>query len=69
MDKCCCSKQNGSCSNPINNSNKITMSYAYCYVPVQTFDKLYCVEDALKAGTLFKELYIPITEYGIQEAL
>ena len=61
----CCVKQKNPCADPVQNSNTIRMSYGYCYVPIQSFGKLFCTEEALKAGTLFKELYIPITEYGI----
>ena len=48
-----------------NDPDKIKMSYGYCYVPIQSFEKLFEPEQALAAGTLFKELYLPITEYGI----
>lgn len=64
MEKNCCYKK-PCCSDPIENLDTINMSYAYCYVPIQKFRKLFEIDDVLKAGTLFKELYIPITEYGI----
>ena len=64
MEKNCCCKKNP-CSNPVDNLSNIKMSYGYCYVPIQKFEKLFNIEDALKAATLFKELYIPITEYGV----
>ena len=36
----------------------------YAYVPVQRWRMLYKPEDALKAGTLFEELYLPMEVYG-----
>ncbi len=65
MDNKCCLKPQCQCSNAVDNKDKIKMSYAYCYVPIQTFEKLFEPENALNAGTLFKELCIPITEYGV----
>ncbi len=36
----------------------------YAYVPIQRWRMLYNPEDALKAGTLFEELYLPKEVYG-----
>ena len=40
------------------------MPVGYAYVPVQRFRMLYSHEDALKHGTLFEELYLPLGVYG-----
>ncbi len=37
---------------------------AYAYVPVQTMNELYADDKALKRGTLFPELDIPMPEYS-----
>ena len=36
----------------------------YAYVPIQRWRMLYTPEDALKSGTLFEELYLPMEVYG-----
>ena len=36
----------------------------YAYVPIQRWRMLYTPEDALRAGTLFEELYLPMEVYG-----
>lgn len=36
----------------------------FVYVPYQRFENLYSLSDALKNGTLFKELNIPFREYS-----
>ena len=36
----------------------------FVYVPYQRFEKLYELDEALKNGTLFKELNIPMSEYA-----
>ncbi len=36
----------------------------FVYVPYQRFEKLYDLSDALKNGTIFKELNIPFKEYA-----
>lgn len=36
----------------------------YAYVPIQRWRMLYNPENALKAGTLFEELYLPMEVYG-----
>ena len=35
----------------------------FCYVPVQKFENLYDVNDALSNGTLFADLNIPFEAY------
>lgn len=40
------------------------MRIGYAYVPIQRFRMLYTPEDALKHGTLFEELYMPLGVYG-----
>ncbi len=40
------------------------MRIGYAYVPIQRFRMLYSPEDALKHGTLFEELYMPLGVYG-----
>lgn len=39
-------------------------SVAYAYVPYQEMDKVYGEEKALKQGTLFPELDLPLGVYG-----
>ena len=41
-----------------------TLPLAYVYAPNQNFRLLYSAEEALKHGTLFKELYKPKEVYG-----
>ena len=36
----------------------------FVYVPYQAFKDLYNLSDALKQGTIFKELNIPFEEYS-----
>ena len=36
----------------------------YSYVPIQKFGEVYTYEDALKNGTLFPELNLPLGVYG-----
>ncbi len=36
----------------------------FVYVPYQHFRNLYDLKDALKNGTIFKELNIPFSEYA-----
>lgn len=36
----------------------------YAWVPIQKFGQIYSYEDALKRGTLFPELDLPLGEYG-----
>jgi len=36
----------------------------FVYVPYQRFQNLYGLSDALKNGTIFKELNIPFKEYS-----
>lgn len=38
--------------------------YAFAYVPYQKFENLYNTNDALWCGTLFKDLYMPFSEYA-----
>ncbi len=40
------------------------MPVGYAYVPIQHFRMMFPVEDALKHGTLFEELYLPLGVYG-----
>lgn len=35
----------------------------FCYVPIQKFENLYSVNDALKNGTVFADLNIPFEAY------
>ena len=39
-------------------------SVGFVYVPFQKFDNLYNQTDALKYGTIFKELNIPFESYS-----
>jgi len=36
----------------------------FVYVPYQRFENLYKTDEALKRGTLFKDLDIPFSEYS-----
>lgn len=36
----------------------------YAFVPVQRLENVFEPEEALKRGTLFPELYMPINVYG-----
>ena len=36
----------------------------FVYVPYQRFENLYNLDEALKKGTLFKDLDIPFREYA-----
>lgn len=36
----------------------------YAWVPIQEFGEVYNYEDALKCGTLFPELNLPLGVYG-----
>ena len=36
----------------------------YAYVPIQHWRMLYTPDNALKSGTLFEELYLPMEVYG-----
>lgn len=40
------------------------MPLAYAAFPIQKFRLLYSAEDALKHGTLFEELYLPMEVYN-----
>ncbi len=40
------------------------MPLGYAYVPVQHFRMMFSPEEALKHGTLFEELYLPLGVYG-----
>ena len=40
------------------------MPLGYAYVPIQHFRMTYTPEEALKHGTLFEELYLPLGVYG-----
>ncbi len=40
------------------------MPLGYAYVPIQHFRMMFTPEDALKHGTLFEELYLPLGVYG-----
>ncbi len=39
--------------------NKCKYKLAHAYVPYQMMDKVYSLEEALRRGTLFPELYMP----------
>ena len=39
------------------------MILGFSYVPIQCFDNLYSIEEALNNGTIFKDLNIPFKEY------
>lgn len=54
--------KNYSCN--IENNMCPYMKLAYAYVLPQVFRNLYSLDEALFAGTVFKDLNIPITEYG-----
>ncbi len=41
-----------------------SMPVGYAYVPTQKFRMLYNEENALKHGTLFEELYLPMEVYA-----
>ena len=43
--------------------NKAKFRSGYAYIPIQTMDKVYSPNAALKAGTIFPELNITIEEY------
>lgn len=46
------------------NSNMPENTYlGFCYVPVQKFENLYDVNDALANGTIFTDLNIPFDAY------
>lgn len=36
---------------------------AFAYVPYQKFENLYPEEEALWRGTLYKDLYVPFSDY------
>ena len=38
--------------------------YAFAYVPYQKYENLYSTNDALWCGTLFKDLYMPFSDYA-----
>ena len=38
----------------------------YAYVPVQQFGEIYSPEEALRNGTLFRELNLTIDQYGMR---
>lgn len=40
---------------------------AYAYVPIQGWRMLYTPAEALKNGTLFEELYMPMEVYGREQ--
>ncbi len=44
-------------------SMKIQKRPGYAYVPFQRMEKVYSPAKAIKAGTIFPELNIPIEEY------
>lgn len=43
------------------------MRLGYAYVLPQVFENLYAAEEALKQGTLFRDLNIPMEVYGPME--
>lgn len=46
------------------NTNMPEKTYlGFCYVPVQKFENLYEVDDALANGTIFTDLNIPFDAY------
>ena len=47
------------CTNCINE-----LPLAYSYTPMQEFDTVYDNETALSKGTVFPELYKPVSVYG-----
>ena len=40
------------------------MCLGYSYVPIQAIGETYCAEKALKRGTVFPELDLPLGVYG-----
>ena len=54
-----CGEQNGCGNMPLD-----SMPVGYAYVPMQKFRMLYNEENALKHGTLFEELYLPMEVYA-----
>lgn len=45
-------------------NNTESMCPGYAYVPIQKLEQVFEPENALMHGTLFPELYLPITVYG-----
>lgn len=45
-----------------------TEHVGYAYVPIQKFGELYTPEQGLERGTIFPELDLPISVYGITMA-
>lgn len=41
------------------NNPCVKMKYACAFVLPQSYENLYCLDDALKMGTIFKDLYRP----------
>ena len=56
-----CSGENGGCGGV---GALGALPLAYVYAPSQKFRMMYSPEDALKHGTLFEELYLPMEVYG-----
>ncbi len=56
---CGCGSQRGCENMPLD-----SMPVGYAYVPTQRFRMLYNEENALKHGTLFEELYLPMEVYA-----
>lgn len=50
-------------ANAVNDCGKV----GYAYVPVQELDETYEPQKALKRGTIFPELDLPIEVYGKEE--
>lgn len=44
-------------------NNKTPKQVGYAYIPVQRMDKVYSPNKAMKAGTIFPDLNITISEY------
>ena len=45
--------------------NKCNLKLAYAYVPIQKIDSVYSSSEALRKGTLFPELNLPLGVYGV----
>ena len=48
----------------MNELNNVQKQVGYAYVPIQQFGEVYAPEEALKRGTLFPELDLPLGVYG-----
>ncbi|MBO4896850.1 MAG: spore coat associated protein CotJA [Clostridia bacterium] len=45
--------------------NKCNLKLAYSYVPIQKIGSVYSNTEALRNGTLFPELNLPLGVYGV----